>query len=105
KLCMAALAKISGSRIEEIRIAFGSMAPVPLRLRETERVLAGSQWSDATMRAARKALEGEVSPIDDIRSTRAYRVRVAGNLLEEFLRGLFERRENAVLAQWNLLGA
>lgn len=57
------------------------------------------------MRAARRALEAEVSPIDDIRSTRLYRIRIAGNLLEEFLRGLFERRENELLARWNLLNA
>jgi OHCU decarboxylase len=105
KLCMAALAKTSGSRIEEIRVAFGSMAPVPLRLRETERVLNGSVWSEEVLRAARRTLKSEVSPIDDIRSTREYRIAVAGNLLEEFLRSLFLQRESAVLKRWNALSA
>jgi OHCU decarboxylase len=104
KLCMAALARVSRSRIEEIRVAFGSMAPVPLRLRETERVLRGEEWNDATIRAARRALESEVSPIDDIRSTRAYRIAVAGNLLEEFLRSLPAPR-SGVLTRWNSLSA
>jgi OHCU decarboxylase len=103
KLCMAALAKTSSAHIDEIRIAFGSMAPVPLRLRKTERVLNGSVLSAKTICAAREALESEVSPIDDIRSTREYRVAVAGNLLEEFLRGLFSKVENAVLKRWNQL--
>jgi xanthine dehydrogenase iron-sulfur cluster and FAD-binding subunit A len=31
-------------------------------------------------------LLGEVTPIDDIRSSAEYRVRVAANLLEEFLK-------------------
>jgi len=105
KLCTAALARVSGSRIEEIRIAFGSMAPVPLRLHETERVLNGSEWSEYVLRLARQALRAEVSPIDDIRSTQEYRVAVAGNLLEEFLRSLFPKKENAVLERWNLLSA
>jgi len=105
KLCMAALAKTSCARVEEIRIAFGSMAPVPLRLRETERVLNGSEWGEETLRAARRALRSEVSPIDDIRSTREYRVAVAGNLLEEFLRSLFPARENSFLQRWNALSA
>ena len=34
--------------------------------------------------AARAALLAEIAPIDDIRSTAAYRAAVAGNLLEEF---------------------
>jgi CO/xanthine dehydrogenase FAD-binding subunit len=33
-------------------------------------------------------LLAEVMPIDDIRSTAEYRVRVAANLLEEFLKAL-----------------
>ena len=103
KLCMAALAKVSGERIDEIRIAFGSMAPVPLRLRETEALLNGSKWSEETVRAARRALQAEVSPIDDIRSTQEYRVAVAGNLLEEFLRSLFSKTTNAALERWNSL--
>jgi OHCU decarboxylase len=112
KLCMAGLARISGTRLEEIRIAFGSMAPVPLRLRKTERLLIESEWSEEVLRSARKTLETEVSPIDDIRSTRAYRIAVAGNLLEEFLRSLFpsgsdrrRRPTGLVLARWNSMPA
>lgn len=105
KLCMAALAKTSSNRIDEVRIAFGSMAPVPLRLRKTENLLNGSTWSEATLRAARATLQTEVSPIDDIRSTREYRIAVAGNLLEEFLRGLFSKTTNAVLERWNSLSS
>ena len=41
------------------------------------------------MSEARQALEAEVAPIDDIRSSAAYRLHVAGNLLQEFLEGLF----------------
>jgi len=37
---------------------------------------------------ARAALAAELQPIDDVRSTAAYRARVAANLLEEFLRSL-----------------
>jgi OHCU decarboxylase len=102
KLCMAALARMSDTNIEEIRIAFGSMAPVPLRLRNVERVLTGGEVNEEMIREARKALQSEVSPIDDIRSTRDYRTAVAGNLLEEFLRGLLSQQSNA-LGRWNAL--
>jgi OHCU decarboxylase len=108
KLCLAALAKTSHGALEDIRIAFGSMAPVPLRLHRTERVLMSNHWSEETLRLARRELESEVSPIDDIRSTRMYRIAVAGNLLEEFLLHLFSQnpnqfQANRMLERWNRL--
>jgi xanthine dehydrogenase small subunit len=73
-----------------VRLAIGSMAVTPLRLRRTEEVLLGRAWSPALVGEARQALEAEVAPIDDIRSSAAYRLHVAGNLLQEFLEGLFQ---------------
>jgi xanthine dehydrogenase small subunit len=72
-----------------VRLAIGSMAVTPLRLRRTEEVLLGREWVPALAREARQALEAEVAPIDDIRSSAAYRLHVAGNLLQEFLEELF----------------
>jgi CO/xanthine dehydrogenase FAD-binding subunit len=89
KLCLAALGKISNNKIVEVRLAIGSMAVTPLRLRRTEGVLLGREWGPTLAREARQALETEVAPIDDIRSSAAYRLQVAGNLLQEFLQELF----------------
>jgi CO/xanthine dehydrogenase FAD-binding subunit len=89
KLCLAALGKISGNKIEDARLAIGSMAVTPVRLRRTEQVLVGQPFSAALMSEARQAMEAEVAPIDDIRSSALYRLHVAGNLLQEFLEGLF----------------
>ena len=89
KLCLAGLGKISNQTIEDVRLAIGSMAVTPVRLRRTEEVLLGHPYSAALMNEARQALEAEVAPIDDLRSSAAYRLHVAGNLLQEFLEGLF----------------
>jgi CO/xanthine dehydrogenase FAD-binding subunit len=89
KLCLAGLAKTSGNKIEDVRLAIGSMAVTPVRLRKTEETLLGREWSAALINQARQALESEVAPIDDIRSSALYRLHVAGNLLQEFLEGLF----------------
>jgi CO/xanthine dehydrogenase FAD-binding subunit len=89
KLCLAALGKISGNKIAEVRLAIGSMAVTPVRLRRTEEALLGKPYSSALLREARQAMESEVAPIDDIRSSALYRLHVAGNLLQEFLGGLF----------------
>jgi CO/xanthine dehydrogenase FAD-binding subunit len=89
KLCLAGLGKVTDNKIEDVRLAIGSMAVTPLRLRQTEEVLLGRPGDPELISHARQALQAEVAPIDDIRSSAAYRLHVAGNLLQEFLEGLF----------------
>jgi CO/xanthine dehydrogenase FAD-binding subunit len=86
KICVVATARVNQGRVDEIRIGMGSMAPTPLRLHATEQVLVGAELNDAAILEARRALASETAPIDDIRSTAAYRMLVAGNLLEEMVR-------------------
>ncbi len=62
------------------RIALGSVAPTVVRLPRTEAALAGG----AAIAAAQGVLAEEIRPIDDLRSTAAYRLRVATNLLARF---------------------
>src|SRR5579859_415128 len=88
KVCVAALGKLVNGVVEDVRIAAGSVAPVPLRLRETERLLNGKQLNAGLISDARKIAVGEIHPIDDIRSTAAYRSAVVGNLVAEFLQSL-----------------
>lgn len=88
KICFAGAARIEEGRIADIRIALGSVAPVPLRAVETENLLRGEKPASAALTAAQAALAGEIAPIDDMRSTARYRRRVAQNLLAEFLETL-----------------
>jgi CO/xanthine dehydrogenase FAD-binding subunit len=75
KVSFAALAGLDG---DDIRIAFGSVAPVPLRCYATEKsIRQGQDFSDS--------LAMELAPINDVRSTAAYRARVAQNLLAAFV--------------------
>jgi CO/xanthine dehydrogenase FAD-binding subunit len=85
KVCVAALAKLSDGTVGEVRIAAGSVAPVPLRLRATEQLVQGQKIDAALVQEARKVSASEARPIDDIRSTAAYRTAVLGNLVAEFL--------------------
>ncbi|WP_334269057.1 2-oxo-4-hydroxy-4-carboxy-5-ureidoimidazoline decarboxylase [Edaphobacter sp. HDX4] len=108
KLCIAVAAKANGDMIEDIRIAMGSVAPVPVRLHKTEEKLTGRKLSSTDVSTARLTLESEISPIDDLRSTSFYRRTVAGNLLEEFLINFcfsqgHATEQNRKLEQWNLL--
>lgn len=95
KVCIAAMARITDGVAEDVRIALGSVAPVPLRLRQTERVVQGLAIDPALVLRARRAAIEEIQPIDDIRSTAAYRAAVSGNLVAEFLAGLAGSEKNA----------
>jgi CO/xanthine dehydrogenase FAD-binding subunit len=95
KVCLAALGQMTGGTIRDIRLAMGSVAPVPLRLSETERMLTGKRIEPALVEAARKIVSMEIRPIDDIRSTVRYRSVVAGNLVAEFLEKLAAEGANA----------
>jgi CO/xanthine dehydrogenase FAD-binding subunit len=85
KVCFAARMSFDEGVVADIRIALGSVAPVPLRCFRTEALLRGAKINAATVKAAREILSAELSPIDDFRSTQIYRRTVAGNLLEKFL--------------------
>jgi CO/xanthine dehydrogenase FAD-binding subunit len=85
KVCLAALARIDHGHIEDVRIALGSVAPIVVRCVETENTLRGRATGAETTQAACVSLSREISPIDDIRSTAKYRLKVAQNLLTDFL--------------------
>jgi len=85
KVCFAVAAQMEAGAIGDVRIALGSIAPIVLRAVKTEDVLRGAKLTPAIIAVAKETLAREISPIDDIRSTARYRLRVTQNLLEEFL--------------------
>jgi CO/xanthine dehydrogenase FAD-binding subunit len=88
KVCLAALGQMANRTIRDVRLALGSVAPVPLRLSGTEQMLIGKTIAPSLIEIARKTAMSEIRPIDDIRSTARYRAAVAGNLVAEFLEKL-----------------
>jgi CO/xanthine dehydrogenase FAD-binding subunit len=85
KLCFAAAIDLSGTVVHDIRIAFGSVAPTVVRAAHAEAAMRGRAINAETIAASCDALARDIAPIDDLRSTAQYRLRVARNLLEEFL--------------------
>ena len=88
KVSIAAVGSIAAGSIDDIRIALGSVAPVPLRLAQTERLLIGKQVDPALVDVARRSVARQINPVDDIRSNVAYRASVAANLVAEFVETL-----------------
>jgi CO/xanthine dehydrogenase FAD-binding subunit len=87
KVCFAGAADVRDAIVHEVRIAFGSVAPTVIRAVHAEAALRGQPIGEKTIAAARTALERDITPIDDMRSSARYRAEVAGNLLEQFLVG------------------
>lgn len=76
-----------GGVLTGARLAFGSMAPTVRRLYAVEEYLRGRRLNDVSISAAAELMTNDVSPIDDIRSTREYRLMVSRNILMAFLKG------------------
>jgi len=95
KVCIAALGRVRHGIVEDARIAVGSVAPVPLRLSNTEGVINGQHIdADLVLRVGKTVME-EIQPIDDIRSTARYRSVVLKKLVREFLEQLAASEKSA----------
>ena len=71
--------------VEDLRVAFGSVAPTVRRLKSVESVSHGRPLTPEVIEEVCALIDQDISPIDDIRSTREYRLRVSQNLLRFFL--------------------
>ena len=85
KICFAGVAQAVEKRIAKVRIALGSVAPIPIRCHRTEQALENKLLTNEAIGDALQTLAVEIAPIDDLRSTKDYRLRVSLNLLQDFL--------------------
>ena len=83
-VCAAFALRLDSGIVRGIRIAFGGMAATPSRARSVEAALLGQPWTEASVRAAARALAAAFAPIGDMRASAAYRRLLAGNLLWKF---------------------
>ena len=80
-VCASFNLEIVNKKIKNIKIAYGGMAPIPKRAINCEKILLNSDLSEAIIIKAKKILEKDFQPIDDMRASRNYRMEVAKNLL------------------------
>ena len=83
-LCLAVALRLDGGRVVQASIGVGGVAATPVRARQTEALLTGQPWRQATVERAMAVLRQEFAPISDLRASSAYRVQVLGNLLQRF---------------------
>lgn len=91
KVSAAVYVERDGRICSRCRIALGAVAATPLRITAAEAVVAGAAFDHEVAAAAARAAAEAINPIDDIRSTAAYRRRMAQVLVEELLPRAWQR--------------
>jgi CO/xanthine dehydrogenase FAD-binding subunit len=78
-------AQKDGLIVRDVRVAFGAVAPTPIRAPHVESALDGKALDDATIATACLAAEKDIRPISDVRATDWYRRELIRNMLERML--------------------
>ncbi len=85
KLNMAVRLEMDNGVCQQARLAIGCVGPTTMRLKQTEQLLAGRTISDDLLEQIATSSMGEIAPIDDQRSTAAYRRQVTGVLVKRLI--------------------
>jgi xanthine dehydrogenase small subunit len=83
-VCGAYRIIVADGEVASARIAYGGMAATPRRAAACERALVGRPWTEAAVCGAMQALDGDFTPLTDMRASAAYRRQAARNLLYRF---------------------
>jgi len=75
------------------RLAFGSVAPMPVRASRIEKLLQGKVLDESLIKQAQDLISSEISPITDIRASKDYRMHMC--------RVMFTRGIKAAIARLN----
>jgi CO/xanthine dehydrogenase FAD-binding subunit len=80
---------------QQYRVAFGSVAPVPIRAKKIEKVLNGNPLDDNLLRTVKELIPEEIAPITDIRASQEYRMHMCGIMFERALWAAAARLDGA----------
>jgi len=75
----------SSGVVQKARVAFGAVAPTPVRAHGIEAYLVGKKLSDDGIAGATGMVDDAIAPIDDVRGSAAYRTELIKALLKTAL--------------------
>jgi len=93
----AFLIDVRNGSIERARLAYGGVAATPVRAKRAENALVGGRLDDATIARVLAILDGEATPIDDVRAGKEFRRGLIASLFEKFMRGESSEGQDARL--------
>ncbi len=76
---------LKDGRLSDVRVAFGAVAPTPVRAPLTEQALEGQRLDEAAIEKAANVARDEVTPIDDVRASAWYRKEMIHNITRRLL--------------------
>lgn len=85
KLNVAVRLEMSQGVCQQARIAMGCVGPTTMRLKGVEKLLVGNPVTDELLQQLATLVRTEIAPIDDQRSTAAYRTQVSGVILRRVI--------------------
>lgn len=80
--------EVGQNKISQIRVAAGSVAPIPIRLTASEEFLKDKEINNKLVEEAMDRVREEVEPISDIRASAEYRRYVSGILFKRAFKKL-----------------
>ena len=88
KVALAGVAHVIDGKLARIGLGMASVAPVTALLPKTRALALSRPLADLTQGAIDAAVAEDIAPIDDVRSTRDYRIHCAKAVTRGFLRDL-----------------
>ncbi len=85
---LAACARVVGTVLHDVRLAFLSLGDRPLRARRAEAVLQGGPLSEARLNDADAALRAELTPFADLTHSAATKTQLAATLMRRAVKQL-----------------
>ena len=82
---MAINANIKNNTFKSIKIVCGGMAEIPKIAKSTQRYLLNKKFNQENINVAKNIIAQEFTPINDMRASKEYRMKISQNLLERFL--------------------
>ena len=79
--------------IKDVKIALGAVAPTPIRAKKAESILKGNSPKDELIEECGKAAALESRPIDDVRGSAAYRVKIVSVLVKRAIKQIIDSGE------------
>lgn len=92
----------ANNRCEDVRVALGAAAPVPLRAKKVEAAVRGQQLTPDLINQAAELVRDEVDPIDDVRGSAKYKREMARVWTGRALNALLEGHDGS---RWRRGGA
>lgn len=91
KVSVAGIAEVVGGRATRFGLGMASVAPVTARLAQTRELALSAPLGELGAVGIERVVESDVAPIDDVRSTGAYRLHCAKALVKAWFRQLGAR--------------